>query len=120
MFIKSALITLSLVFMASTSFAYDKAVQFIRAAHFKKCAYKTVGQAIDDAFERPTWESGTGSRGEILVNAQGVVTWAGQRYRAVIQFEVQGDGFKTNAISFNGKVQDEKFKVSFVNELCKD
>lgn len=120
MFIRAAFMALCLMFVASTSFAYDKAVSYIRNAHFTKCKHKTVGAAIDDAFEKASWESGTGSRGEILVNAQGIVTWGGQRYRAVIQFEVKGDGFKTNAVSFNGKVQDENFKVSFVNELCRD
>ena len=58
--IKSMIAAMCIVFLASTSFAYDRATNYIRNCNFSKCAYKSVGQAIDEALEKPAWESGQG------------------------------------------------------------
>jgi len=77
---KIVLVMLALLLFASNALAYDKAVTFIRNSTFKKCGYKSVGDAIDEAFERPQWESGKTDEGELIVNVSGIVTWEGQRY----------------------------------------
>lgn len=104
--------------LASTSFAYDRAITYIRNCNFSKCPYKSVGQSIDEAFQNAQWESGKASDGDLIVNAQGIVTWQGNRYRAVIQFAPTTKGFTTLGVSFNGKVMSEDFKSKFINALC--
>ena len=116
---KVLLTTLCILLLASNSFAFDRATTYIRNCNFSKCAYKTVGQSIDEAFKNPQWESGKASDGDLIVNASGIVTWQGKMYKAVIQFQPTPNGFKTLGVAFNGKVMGEDFKNTFIVELCK-
>lgn len=116
---KIVLAMLVMFLFASTGLAYDRPVTFIRNSTFKKCGYKTVGEAIDEAFERPVWESGKSDDGELIVNVRGIVTWQGKRYNVLLQFEPKPNGFKTNGIAFNGKEMGHEFLNNFVTELCK-
>jgi hypothetical protein len=118
--VKIAFAAICLLLFASTSFAYDKAVTFVRNGSFTKCKYKSIGESIDEAFEKPSWESGKSTDGELIVNAQGIVTWQGKRYRVLMQFSPQpGGAIKTNGVSFNGQEMGQKFLTEFVTELCK-
>lgn len=117
--LKVAVAALSLLLFASTSFAYDRATTYIRKCTFSQCAYKTVGEAIDESLQNPQWESGKATDGELIVNVQGIVTLEGKRYQALLQFAPTPNGFKTNALSLNGKVMSADFKKAFITELCK-
>lgn len=116
---KVVVAVLSVLLFASTSFAYDRTTNYIKGCNFSKCAYKSVGQAIDESLENPRWASGKASDGELIVNVEGIVTWHGNRYRALMQFAPTQKGFKTNGLSLNWKVMSEDFKNTFISELCK-
>lgn len=116
---KVTLATLCFLLFASYGFAYDRATTYIRNCTFKQCAYKTVGQSIDDAFEKPVWESGKATDGQLIVNVTGVVTWQGKRYKVLMQFAPTPKGFTTNGIAFNGQEMGKDFVGKFVTELCK-
>ena len=117
--VKVILAMLGFLLFASTGFAYDKATTYIRNSSFSKCKYKTVGESIDDAFEKPVWESGKAEDGQLIVNVTGIVTWQGKRYKVLMQFAPTPNGFKTNGIAFNGKEMGKDFLGTFVTELCK-
>jgi len=108
-----------MVLFASTSFAYDRATNYIRNCTFSKCKYKTVGESIDESLQNPRWESGKASDGELIVNVNGIVTWDGKRYNVMVQFAPTPNGFKTNGVAFNGKVMSPEFKSNFITQLCK-
>jgi hypothetical protein len=105
--------------LASTAFAADKAVNFVRGGTFKKCPYRTVGNAVDSGFENPEWSSGTADDGQTIVNVEGIVTWSGKRYRAMLQFGLKPKGFDVNGLAFNGKLMSAALKEEFIGELCK-
>lgn len=115
---KIILSALCLLLFASTCLAYDRPTTYIRNCTFKKCGYKTVGQAIDEAFERPVWESGKANDGQLIVNVAGIVTWQGKRYKVLMQFAPKANGFDTNGISFNGQEMSKDFLSKFVTALC--
>lgn len=118
--VKIVLAALGLLLFASTCLAYDRATTYIRGCSFNKCKYKTVGESIDEAFERPTWESGKATDGQLIVNVTGIVTWQGKRYKVLMQFAPKsGGGFTTNGIAFNGQEMGKDFVGTFVSELCK-
>ncbi|WP_243359747.1 hypothetical protein [Fundidesulfovibrio terrae] len=117
--VKIVLATLAFLLFASTGMAYDRACTYIRGCNFKKCKYKTVGESIDEAFERPAWESGKADDGSLIVNVTGIVTWQGKRYNVLMQFAPRPNGFDTNGVAFNGKEMGKEFLSTFVTELCK-
>lgn len=117
--IKTVFTTLVLLLFAATCMAYDRPTTYIRNCTFKKCGYKTVGQSIDEAFERPVWESGKAGDGELIVNVTGIVTWQGKRYKVLMQFAPKPNGFTTNGIAFNGQQMNKQFLNTFIMELCK-
>ena len=112
------LLAFSLLF-ATTAFAFDRPTTYIRGCNFSKCPYKTVGESIDESLENPRWESGKATDGELIVNVEGIVTWQGKRYKAMLQFAPTPKGFKTNGVSLNGQEMSEEFKKTFITELCK-
>ncbi len=116
--VKIVLTTLAFLLFASSGFAFDRPTTYIRNCTFKQCGYKTVGQAIDEAFERPVWESGKATDGQLIVNVQGIVTWQGKRYKVLMQFAPTPNGFSTNGIAFNGQEMGKDFVTTFVKELC--
>lgn len=117
--VKIVLTMLAVLLFAANGLAYDRAVTFVRNSTFKKCGYKTVGKAIDEAFERPVWQSGKADDGELIVNVTGIVTWQGKRYNVLMQFAPKPNGFHTNGVAFNGKEMGKPFLNTFVTELCK-
>jgi hypothetical protein len=118
--IKFILVSLLILMFSTSAFAYDKAVTFIRNSSFSKCGYKTVGQAIDEAFQNPQWESGKASDGELIVNVTGIVIYDGNKYKCMMQFAPRPNNkFETNGMSMNGKVMSPEFKSKFITELCK-
>lgn len=116
---KIVLATLALLLFASTCMAYDRACTYIRNSYFNKCKYKSVGESIDEAFERPVWESGKATDGQLIVNVSGIVTWQNRRYNVLMQFAPKPSGFSTNGVSFNGKEMGKEFLSTFIAELCK-
>jgi len=116
---KIVLMVLALLLFSSTCMAYDRACTYIRNSHFNKCKYKTVGESIDEAFERPVWESGKAEDGSLIVNVTGIVTWQNKRYKVLLQFAPRPNGFDTNGVAFNGKEMSKEFQHTFVTELCK-
>jgi len=117
--VKIVLATLALLLFSSTCMAYDRACTYIRNSHFNKCKYKTVGESIDEAFERPVWESGKAEDGSLIVNVSGIVTWQNKRYKVLMQFAPKPSGFDTNGIAFNGQEMGRDFLSTFILELCK-
>jgi hypothetical protein len=105
--------------LASTCFA-DKAVNYVRNGTFGMCPYRTVGDAVGSGLENARWSSGTATDGQTIVNVEGMVTWDGKRYRAVMQFGLKPNkGFDVNGVAFNGKLMSTEFKQKFIKELCK-
>jgi len=117
--VKIVFAALGLLLLASTCLAYDKPTAYIRNCTFHKCGYMKVGQAIDEAFERPSWSSGRASDGQLIVNVEGVVTWEGKRYNVLMQFAPTSKGFNTNGIAFNGRDMGKDFTGRFITALCK-
>ena len=116
---KIALAMVCCLALASTAFA-DKAVNYVRSGTFKKCPYRTVGDAVDSGFQNPQWSSGTATDGQTIVEVEGIVTWEGQNYRALMQFGLKPNGgFDTNGLAFNGKLMPQQFKAHFIEELCR-
>jgi hypothetical protein len=114
-----ALAVLCCLVFASTGFAADKAVNYVRNGTFGKCPYRTVGDAVESGFANPEWTSGKADDGQIIVNAEGIVTWGGKRYKALLQFGLKPKGFDVNGLALNGKLMPADFKEQFIGELCK-
>jgi|GEM_PF-3231708 len=116
---KIALAAACCLVFASTAFA-DKAVNYVRSGTFKKCPYRTVGDAVESGFENAEWSSGTATDGQTIVEVEGLVTWEGKRYRALMQFGLKPNkGFDTNGLTFNGQLMNQQFKEHFIEELCR-
>lgn len=118
--VKAIIISMLILMLSTSAFAYDKAINFIRTSHFSKCTYKSVGQALEEALQNPQWESGQTSDGELVVQVTGMVIYDGKRYKCMMQFAPKpGNKFNTNGVSLNGQVMSEEFKLKFISELCK-
>ena len=116
---KTFVFAIGLMLFASFALAASP-IGFVKNGNFSQCTYRTVGNAVDSAFENPRWESGTASDGQTIVNVQGIVTYDGKRYNAMLQFGLKpGNKFDVNGLSMNGKVMSADFKKSFITQLCK-
>jgi hypothetical protein len=109
---------LCLVVLASTCLAADP-VAYVRRGTFHQCPYRTVGDAVDSGFQNAHWTSGTADDGQKIVNVEGIVTYGGKRYRALMQFGLKPGGSHVNGLSMNGQLMDTKFKDHFITELCR-
>lgn len=104
--------------LASTCLAADP-VAFVRKGNFKQCPYRTVGDAVSSGFNNEHWTAGTADDGQTIVNVEGIVTYDGKRYRAVMQFGLKPGGSHVNGLTLNGKLMTAEFKEHFIGELCR-
>lgn len=115
---RTVLILLSCLMLASTCLAANP-VAFVRKGTFEQCPYRSVGDAISSGFSNENWTAGTANDGQTVVNVEGIVTYDGKRYRAIMQFGLKPGGFHVNGLTLNGKLMNTKFKEHFIGELCR-
>lgn len=107
----------------STSSSTSKAIALVKSGHFTDHENKTVGEAVDGFFSNPKWETGFGvdgeTKGKMLVNARGGMTYMDKPVDAQIQFTVDMDNgtFQMNAFELNGIPQNQLMIVSLINKM---
>ena len=116
---KMTLTMVCCLLLASTCFAANP-IGRVRSGTFNQCTYRSIDNAVSSGFSNPNWTSGEADDGQIIVNVEGVVTWSGQRYRAVMQFGLlPNNKIHVNGLTLNGKLMNSKFKEDFIRELCR-
>ena len=60
---KTFVFAIGLMLFASFALAASP-ISFVKNGNFSQCTYRTIGNAVDSAFENPRWKSGTASDGK--------------------------------------------------------
>ena len=112
-----------LTLIVAGCFGDSEEISIVKNGHFNGHPQKTVGEAVDNFFANPKWESGVGSDGETkgktLVNATGKITYMDKEVKAEIQFIVNKDNgtFNMNAFEMNGIPQNVFMVAGLINKM---
>lgn len=104
-------------------FYESPAIKMVKSGKLHQCQ-KTVGQAANDFFGSPKWESGIGSEGEAkgltLVNLRGKMLLHGKEVNAAMQFIVNKDegSFRVNALEINDVPQNLFMTAAVISKMC--
>jgi len=95
----------------------------VRTGYLNNHKEKSVGDAVDTFFGNPKWWSGIGidgqTKGKMLVNASGIITYMGKDVNATIQFLVDEEAKTFNLRSFelNGIPQNGIMQIALIDKM---
>ena len=104
----------------------DSYVNTIKESNFYTYTNKTIGEAVDDFFGSPEWESGDPADDELsgykLVNCKGEITYRDKLATAEIQFILNPDSgeFELHAFEINGKPQSYNMQVELLEAMFEE
>ena len=121
MFRKVLFSVVAVLLLATTAYSDDKAVEYVKAQKLKVCTRMTVGQLIARNVNRPYWESGTSSKGDILVEVTGTIGPAGERMSYYSQFKInmRDGGFTTTAMKLDGTPLNHDQMIEIFQTMCR-
>lgn len=111
----------AVLLLATTACADDKAVEYVKSQKLKVCNRMTVGQLIARNVNRPYWESGTSSKGDVLVEVTGTIGQAGERMSYYSQFKInmREGGFTTTAMKLDGTALNHDQMLEIFRAMCR-
>lgn len=120
MFKKVLFFVVAVLLLATTVYADDKAVEYVKAQKLKVCTRMTVGQLIARNVNRPYWQSGTSSKGDVLVEVTGTIGSAGERMSFYSQFKInmRDGGFTTTAMKLDGTPLNHSQMIEIFETMC--
>ncbi len=101
----------------------SKEIQIVKNGHFNNYPSKPIGEAVDQFFGNPTWESGTGidgeTKGKTLVNVGGRMTYMEKEVQGKIQFVVNKETgvFEIQAFEMNGIPQNRLMMAALLEKM---
>jgi hypothetical protein len=122
MFVKSLVISLMLVFTASTSFAFSNEVEWLRNQSFRACNKYYVWRLVDNFFENAKWEDGWSDEGDYIVNVHGKMEYQGRPAKALLQFTIdpKRGKFDMSGFAINGKPQSKDMRTAIIQKMCEE
>lgn len=95
----------------------SKEVQSVKEGRLNGHPEKTLGEAIDGFMGNPKWEDIEAEDGNIYVNIKGTILYQEKEIEALIQYRVNGESFKLNALEFNGIPQNMFMYSVLINKM---
>ncbi len=98
----------------------DSDIEMVRSGSFIDFPQVAVGDAIDNFFGNPEWQSFVDGRGKLhYVNVTGTITYANQPAKAVIQFAVnpKTGAFNTRSLEINGEPQNAYILTALIEKM---
>ena len=87
-------------------------------AYPSESGYPSIGEAFDDYFSDPSWESFTSEEGMEIVQFDGGFTYYDDDTDCSLQFQVYDDGsFEIYAVEFNGVPQNKLVIAALVERV---
>jgi len=99
----------------------DKYISVVKEGTLNGFPDMTVGEAFENFFDDPEWESFEDEDGRIIVEFNGGCTWGGEDANCCIQFEVDEDGesFETYYADIDGDSLND-FEIVAMYEVIYD
>ena len=97
----------------------DPRVSMVKNGKLDSCQNKTLGEMVDGFMGSPSWSSGVADNNQEFVNIKGRITLSGKEVDALIQFFVNDNRFKYNALEFNGVPQNNLMAMGLLSKMCK-
>ena len=96
----------------------DPTVYMVKNGKLESCPDKTLGEMVDGFMGSPYWSSATTEEGQKFVNIEGDITYDGKKIEALIQFFVNDETFKFNALEFNEIPQMNLMAMGLLQKMC--
>lgn len=109
------IITMSLLLFSCGK--YSEEIKSVKGGRLNGHSEKTLGEAIDGFMGNPKWEAIKADDGNIYVNVKGNILYQGKKIEALIQYKVNEDTFKLNALEFNGIPQNMFMYSGLINKM---